>query len=75
MIKWISRKSRQQKRQAEHEAALKQSLADKVQRFQASSGSKNSRYTEVKIKGKVLRVQKEHITIQAVSPITYGTLA
>ena len=72
MIEWVSKKHRDQKRKAEQETALKKSLAEKVQRFQSLRKSENTGYTMLTINGKRLRVLREHITIQAVSPITMG---
>ncbi len=57
---------------AEQVKKKKNSLAEKVQRFQSSHNSENIGYTELTINGKRLRVFREHITIQALSPITLG---
>jgi len=70
MLKWVSKKYRNQKCKAEQEAALKNSLAEKVQRFKSSENSENIGYTKLTVNGKRLRVFREHITIQALSPIT-----
>ncbi len=72
MLEWISKKHRDQKHKAEQEAALKNSLAEKVQRFQSPHNSENTGYTELTINGKRLRVLREHITIPALSPLTLG---
>ncbi len=73
MLEWISRQHRDARRQAQQEAELKKSRAEKVQRFQASPKPENRRYTVLTINGKKLRVPKEQITIEAVSPITMTT--
>ncbi len=70
MLKWVSKKYRDQKRKAEQEAVLKNSLAEKVQRFQSSQNSDNIGYTNLTVNGKRLRLIREHITIHALSPIT-----
>jgi len=70
MLEWVSKKHRDQKHKDEQEALLKNSLAEKVQRFQSSHNSENIGYTELTINGKRLRVFREHITIPALSPIT-----
>ncbi len=72
MLEWVSKKHRDQKRKAEQETALKNSLAEKVQRFQIPHKSETIGYTEITINGKQLRVRREHITIPALSPITQG---
>lgn len=74
MLEWVSKKHREQKRHIEKEAALKQSLAEKVRRFQSPDKKVDSEHTEITINGKRIRVVREHITLQAVSPITSGTL-
>ncbi len=70
MLEWFSKKQRDEKRRQEQETAIKQSLAEKVKRFQAPAIKKVAAYTELTLNGKRLRVAKEHITIQAISPIT-----
>ena len=70
MLGRFSKKHREEKRRSEQELALKQSLAEKVRRFQAPSLKERSAYTELTLNGKRVRVAKEHITIQAISPIT-----
>ena len=70
MLDWVSKKQRDQKRKVEQEAALKKSLAEKVQRVQASPKGENIGYTELTINGKRVRLLREHITIQPLSPIT-----
>lgn len=75
MLEWASKKQRDLKRKAEQEAELKKSLAEKVERFQASPAqasptSDDIGYTEVTINGKRLRLRREHITIQPLSPAT-----
>ncbi len=74
MLEWISRSRREAKRRAEQEASLKQSLAAKVQRFQAPAVEEDPGFTKLTINGKRVRVAREHITIQALSPITSHTL-
>ena len=75
MFEWISRNRRAEKLKAEQEASLKQSLAAKVKRFQSSATEDDPGFTRLTINGKKLRVAREHITIQALSPITSNTLA
>ena len=70
MLEWASKKRRDQKRKVEQESALKKSLGEKVQRFKSSPKSGDIGYTELTINGRRLRVIREHITIQALSPIT-----
>ena len=70
MLGRFSKKHREQKRRSEQELALKQSLVEKVRRFQAPSLNERSAYTELTLNGKRVRVAKEQITIQAISPFT-----
>ena len=70
MLEWFSRKQREEKRRQAEETAIKQSLAEKVKRFQTPAIKKVAAYTELTLNGKRLRVAKEQITIQAISPIT-----
>ena len=70
MFEWGSSKYREERRQAKREAELKQSLAAKVQRFQAAPQTSKEAFTEVTVNGKRVRVAREHITIEALSPLT-----
>ena len=69
MLKRTSKK-RDEKARAEQEAALKKSLAEKVQRFQPTEKPDKYGYTELTINGERKRVMRERITIPAISPIT-----
>lgn len=75
MLDFVSKKQRDQKRKVEQEAVLKKSLAAKVQRFQSSPSEFSPKsgdvgYTEVTINGKRVRLLREHITLQPLSPVT-----
>ena len=70
MFEWVSKKYREQQQQAKQEAELKQSLADKVKRFQVAPTQAREAFTEVTVNGKRIRVAREHITIEALSPLT-----
>lgn len=68
MIDWISKKQREKKRRDEHEQALRQSLAEKVSRYEnaqseTGAGGKPQDFTELFIDGKKMRVAKEEITV------------
>ena len=75
MLEWISSKYRDEKQKLEKEANLKQSLAEKVKRFQSVSRQEDSGYTELTVNGKRVRIAREHITIEAISPFTITDLA
>ena len=71
MFDWISKKQREQKRKDAHEQALRESLADKLSRYEQSrtdeTESKDGQdFTELCVNGKKLRVAKQEITVKDV---------
>ena len=68
MIDWISKKQREQKRKEEHEKALRESLAEKVSRYEREHSEPPEQqadqdYTELLVDGKKLRVAKQVIDV------------
>ena len=72
MIDWISKKQREKKRKEAHEKALRDSLAEKVSRYEQSRTGENKDesedeggqdFTELFVNGKKLRVPKQEITV------------
>lgn len=68
MFDWISKKQREQKRKDAHEQALRESLADKLSRYEQSrtdeTASKDEQdFTELCVNGKKLRVAKQEINV------------
>lgn len=69
MIDWISKKQRDKKRKEAHEQALRESLAEKVSRYEQSRTDEpkdddgGQDFTELFVNGKKLRVPKQEITV------------
>lgn len=68
MFELISKKHREKKRKEAREQALRESLADKISRYEqsrnAAAESKDGQdFTELCVNGKKLRVVKQEITV------------
>ncbi len=68
MFELISKKQREKKRKEAHEQALRESLADKISRYEQSrcnqpSNDDGQDFTELCVNGKKLRVAKQEIDV------------
>lgn len=63
MIGWISKKNREKKHREVQEQQLRESLAEKVLKYEEPSSNPVDDFTELFINGEKLRVAKEQITI------------
>ena len=68
MFELISKKQREKKRKEAHEKALRDSLAEKISRYEQSRAGKSGHddgrdYTELYVNGKKVRVAKQQITV------------
>ena len=69
MFDLISRKQREKQRKEAHEKALRESLAEKISRYEktradeAGHDDDGQDFTELRVNGKKLRVAKQEITV------------
>lgn len=68
MIDWISKKQRDKKRMEAHEQALRESIAEKISRYEdartgSADGGDSQDFTELYVNGKKVRVAKQQITV------------
>ena len=67
MIDWLSKSTREKKKEAAQEQKLKESLAAKISQYQDLANDQVDDHTEIFIGGKKLRVAKEQITLHDTS--------
>ena len=68
MIDWISKKQRDKKSKEAHERALRESIAEKLSRYEdarsdSADNADNQDFTELYVNGKKVRVAKQEITV------------